>query len=162
MSADSINVTSRATLQDIADRVALSGAPQAALYAAAAAGRIALIVIEGTDAAWPAETVARVRRPTVVLLGGDPGWGQPSFGPGRWRCAKKLREWAAGAIVHGAAGKPEHYLEAVVLGIMFERLAFIETTSGLARTWSAFLDQVPRMGYLPAEGAHPVAPVVCH
>ena len=162
MSSNAINVTSRATLHEIAQRMVAACAPQAPLYAAAAAGQIALIVVETPDAAWPVETIARVRRPAVVLLHGDPGWGQPSFGPGRWRCAKKLRVWSAGAIVHGAAGEADHYREAVVLGLMFERLAFIETTSSLARSWSAFLAPVPCMGYLPTEGAHPTAPAVRH
>ena len=162
MSSDSINVTSQPALREIADRMTAAGAPQVPLYAAAAAGQIALIVIEAPDAAWPAETIARVRRPTVVVLSGDPGWGQPTYGPGRWRCARKLRNWAAGAIVHGAAGERDHYLEAVALGTILGCLAFVETTSSLARTWGAFLAPIPCMGYLPAEGAHPVAPAVRH
>ena len=162
MSSDSINVTSREALHQIAQRMIAACVPAAPLYAAAAAGQIALIVVEAADAAWPAETIARVRRPTVVLLSGDPGWGQPTFGPGRWRCAKKLRSWAAGAIVHGAAGEADHYREAVVLGLMFERLACIETTSSLARSWGAFLAPLPVAGYLPREGVHPVAPAVRH
>ena len=162
MSRDAFNVTSRNTLHEIAQRLATAGAPQAPLYAAAAAGHLALIVVADPDGAWPAETIARVQRPTVVLLSGDPGWGEPSFGPGRWRCAKKLRTWAAAAVVHGAAGEPDHYREAVVLGLMFERLAFVETTSSLARSWGAFLAPVPVAGYLPKEGAHPIAPTVRH
>lgn len=162
MSADSHNVTGRPELQAIADRIALAGAPQAPIYAAAAAGRIALIVIGSHDAGWPAETLARVRRPTVVLLSGDPGWGQPTFGPNRWKCAKSLKAWAAAAILHGAAGEQHQYAEAAALTEMFGRLALIETTSSLAHCWSAFFDPVPRMGFLPAESAHPVCPTVRH
>ena len=161
-SSDAFNVTNREMLHQIAQRMAIVGAPQTPLYAAAAAGQIALIVVETADAAWPAETIGRLRRPAVVLLSGDPGWGEPSFGPGRWRCAKKLRTWAAAAVVHGAAGEPDHYREAVVLGLMFERLAFVETTSSLARSWGAFLAPVPVAGYLPKEGVHPIAPTVRH
>ena len=121
-----------------------------------------MITVAAPDAAWPADTIARLQRPALVLLSGDPGWGQPTFGPGRWRCAKKLRAWAAGAVVHGAAGEPDHYREAVALSLMFGRLAFVETTSSLARSWGAFLAPVPVAGYLPTEGAHPVAPAVRH
>lgn len=162
MSADSYNVIGRPQLQAIADRIALVGAPQAPLYAAAAAGKIGLVVIGSHDATWPVETLARVRRPTVVLLSGDPGWGQATFGPTRWKCAKSLKVWASAAIVHGAAGEQRQYAEAAVLTEMFWRLAFIETSSSLARCWSEFFSPLPRMGYLPAKGAHPVCPAVRH
>ncbi|MGI4794194.1 MAG: hypothetical protein ACRYG8_08960 [Janthinobacterium lividum] len=158
MSADAIRITSRANLHAVADRVALIGAPQAPIYAAAAAGRIGLVVIENPATSWPAELVENVRRPVLVLLSGDPGWGQPSYGPTRWRCAKRLKAWTTAAIVHGAAGEADHYREAAALTEMFGRLCFIETTSGLVRCWGAFLDTVPRIGYMPADGAHPVRP----
>ena len=132
------------------------------LYAAAAAGQIALIVVETPEAAWPTDTIARLQHPAVVLLSGDPGWGEPTFGPGRWRCAKKLRAWASMAIVHGAAGEASHYHQAVLYAALLGRLALIETTSSLVHAWDAFLEPVPRMGFLPSEGAHPVAPSVRH
>ena len=162
MTDDAVKVGQREMLQLIARRATAAGAVQAPFYAAAAAGQIALICIEDIGASWPAETVCKTRRPTIVLLSGDPGWGQPTFGPSRWRCAKPLKAWAAAGIVHGAAGQLDHYREAVMLAQVFGRLAFIETTSSLARCWSAFLDPLPRTGYLPAEGAHPVAPSVRH
>ena len=162
MTNDAVRVGQRDALQRLADRAAAAGAVQAPLYAAAATGQIALICIEDIRAAWPAETVHATRRPTIVLLAGDPGWGERTFGPTRWRCARPLKAWAAAAIVHGAAGQLEHYREAVLLAQLFSRLAFVETTSTLARSWSAFLHPVPHTGYLPAEGAHPVAPAVRH
>ncbi len=162
MTDNAVRVSQREALRCLADRAAAAGAVQAPFYAAAAAGHIALVCIEDIGAPWPAETVRATRRPTIVLLSGDPGWGEPTFGPSRWRCAKPLKAWAAAGIVHGAAGKLEHYREAVMLAQVFGRLAFIETTSSLARCWSTFLDPLPRTGYLPAEGAHPVAPLVRH
>ncbi|MGI4939844.1 MAG: hypothetical protein ACRYHQ_04640 [Janthinobacterium lividum] len=71
-----------------------------------------------------------------------------------------MKAWAAAAVIHGAAGEADHYRDAVVMAEMFGRLAFIETTSSLARSWAAFLAPVPWTGYLPIEGAHPVAPAV--
>ena len=162
MTDDAVRVGQRVALRRLADRAAAAGAVQAPLCAAAADGRIALVCIEDIRSAWPAETVREARRPTIVLLSGDPGWGEPTFGPSRWRCARPLKAWAAAGIVHGAAGQLDHYREAVMLAQVFGRLAFIETTSGLARCWSAFLDPLPRTGYLPAEGSHPVAPSVRH
>ena len=162
MSGDAHKVTAQATLQAVADRLALIGAPQAPLYAAAAASQIALIVIAAPDAAWPADTIARLTRPTVVVLSGDPGWGEPTFGPGRWRCAKKLRTWAGMAVIHGAAGEADHYRQAVLCTALIGHVAFIETTSSLAQTWNAFMAPVPRIGFLPSEGAHPVTPTVRH
>ena len=159
---DALRITKRTMLQEIADRMMAAGACSAPLYSAAAAGQIALIQINEPNAVWPSETIARPNRPIVVLVSGDPGWGQPTFGPDQWRCANKLRAWSAGAIVHGAAGEADHYRQAVVLAVLLGRLAFIETTSGLARAWDAFLAPVPRIDYLPTEGTHPVAPAVRH
>ena len=85
MSDEAVKINQRATLQIVADRAAAAGAVQTPLYAAAAAGHIALVSIEDISAAWPVEMLRRIRRPTIVLLRGDPGWGQQTFGPSRWR-----------------------------------------------------------------------------
>ena len=160
--ADTLRVGARSDLRAIADRLAQVGAPQAPLYAAAAEGAIALLTLSVPATPWPTMTLATIKRPTVVVLGGDPGWNEPSFGPDRWRCAKKMRAWAAGGIIHGAEGRSEHYAEGAMLALLVGRVAIIETTSTLARSWSAFMEPVPCTGYLPAEGVHPCAPRVRH
>ncbi len=158
-----LKVGSREAIQAVADKLAQIGAAQAPLYAAAAAGRIALICITAPGTPWPAETIARLSRPAVVLLGGDPGYGEPTFGPGRWRCARKLKGWAAAAIVHGSGGKPEHYRGALATVELVRCLALIETTSSLVDAWGMFLAPLPRVGYRPAgEGVHPMRPAVTH
>ena len=163
MSGPDLRVGSREAIQAVADKLAQIGAPQASLYAAAAVGRIALICIATPGTPWPAETIARLTRPAVVVLGGDPGFGEPTFGPGRWRCAVKLKGWAAAAIVHGAGGEAEHYRDALVMAEMVGRLVLVETTSSLVAAWGVFLAPLPRIGYRPPNGGvHPVRPAVVH
>lgn len=163
MSSPDLKVSSREAIQAVADKLAEIGAAQAPLYAAAAAGRIALVYVTMPNTPWPAETIARLTRPAVVLLGGDPGYGEPTFGPGRWRCARKLKEWAGAAVVHGAGGAPEHYRGALATAELVGRLALVETTSTLVDAWGAFLAPLPRIGYRPPNGGvHPVPPAVVH
>lgn len=163
MNGPNLRVGSREAIQAVADKLAQIGAPQAPLYAAAAAGRIALVCIMAPNTPWPAETIARLTRPAIVLLGGDPGFGEPTFGPGRWRCARKLKGWAAAAIVHGSGGEPEHYRGTLVTAELVGRLALVETASGLIDAWGAFLAPLPRIGYRPSNGGvHPVRPAVLH
>jgi len=158
-----ISVASRAAIRVVADTMARAGAPQASLYAAAAEGRIAVVLVAVPNTPWPVATMARLTRPTVLILSGDPGWGEPAFGPGRWRCARKAREWAAAAIVHGSGGEPEHYRGALVTAEMVGRLVLVETTSGLGDAWGAFLAPLPRIAYRPSGGGvHPVRPGVLH
>lgn len=163
MSGPDLRVSSREVIQAVADKLAQIGAAQAPIYAAATAGRIALVCITTPSTPWPAETIARLTRPAVVVLGGDPGFGEPTFGPGRWRCAGKLKGWAAAAVVHGASGEPEHYRGAVAMAELVERLVLVETTSRLVDAWGAFLAPLPRIGYRPpGGGVHPVRPAVVH
>ncbi len=163
MNPPDLRISSREAIRAVADKLAQIGAAQSPLYAAAAAGRIALVCITAPDTPWPAETVARLTRPAVVLLGGDPGFGEPTFEPGRWRCARKARGWAAAAIVHGAGGEPEHYSGAVAMAELIGRLVLVETTSGLVDVWGTFLAPLPRIGYRPPDGGvHPVRPAVVH
>ncbi len=163
MKEPDISVASRAAIQLVADTMARAGAPQAPLYAAAAEGRIAVVLVGTPNTPWPPATMARLTRPTVLILSGDPGWGEPAFGPGRWRCARKARAWASAAIVHGSGGAPEHYRGALVTAELVGRLMLVETTSSLVDAWGAFLAPLPRIGYRPpGEGVHPVRPAVIH
>ena len=159
---DCDRINRRDDLQRVAARIVEAGWPSAPLFVAAAESKIALIHIQDRTFPWPAATIARLTRPTVILVSGDPGWGEASFGPSRWRCAKPLQRWATAAIVHGSAGKREQYEEAILLAALFERLAFIETTSSLARSWSAFMYPVPTTTILPVAGVHPAEPKVRH
>lgn len=163
MKEPDISVASRPALRLVADIMARAGAPQAPLYTAAAEGRIAVVLAAAPNTPWPTTTMARLTRPTVLILSGDPGWGEPTFGPERWRCARKARSWAKAAIVHGTAGKPEHYRDAVTTAALVGHLVLVETTSALVAAWGTFLAPLPRIAYLPPDGGvHPVPPAVLH
>lgn len=155
-------VSSRAELQQVASRMVQAGVPQAVLFAAAAAGKIALVYVPAPDSPWPVQTVRRLTRPAVMLLAGDPGYGETSFGPGRWRCAAKAKAWAASAIVHGGAGERAHYVSALAMAELMGRVVMIETTSALVDAWGVFLAPLPRIGFRPAKGIHPIKPGVVH
>jgi hypothetical protein len=129
--SEECTVRSRDALQEIAARMVQAKAPQAVLFAAAAAGHLALVYIPTPGSPWPSETVEGLNRPAVVLLAGDPGYGEPSFGPGRWRCAAKAKAWAASAIVHGGAGERGHYLGAIAMAELMQRVLMVETCSSL-------------------------------
>ncbi len=115
-----------------------------------------LIVIEDTGAVWPARLVGRQRRPTCVLVGADPGYGEPDPALSEWRCARQLKYWCRAVTVHGTAGERDHYRAAVTATISAGRLAFIETTSRRAREWGAFLGCPRTLLIVPFGGAvHP-------
>lgn len=160
--SEDLSVRSRDALREIAARMAQAKAPQACLFAAAAAGRIDLVYVPSHDSPWPTQTVERLIRPAVVLLAGDPGWGEPTFGPGRWRCVGKARSWAASAIVHDGAGERDHYVGAIAMAELMHRVLMVETVSSLVDAWGSFLAPLPRIGFRPPEGCHPVAPSVFH
>jgi hypothetical protein len=160
--SEDLSVRSRTELQKLAARMAQAGAPQAVLFAAAAAGKIAVVYVPTPDSPWPAQTVARLTRPAVVLLAGDPGYGETSSGPGRWRCARKAKGWAASAIVHGGAGERDHYVGALAMAELMQRVLMVETTSALVDAWGTFLAPLPRIGFRPSKGVHPVQPGVVH
>ena len=159
---DCDRVNRRDALQRVAARIVKEGWPSAPLFVAAAESRIALVHIQDRSFPWPAATIARLTRPTVILVSGDPGWGETSYGPNQWRCAKPLRRWAVAGVLHGAAGRPEHYRDAVARAQRIGRLAFIETTSALAWSWDEFLSPLPMTTILPVTGVHPAEPEVWH
>lgn len=161
MTAD-LAVRSRAELQKLVARMTQAKAPQAVLFAAAAAGRIALVYVPTPGSPWPSETIMGLTRPTVVLLAGDPGYGEASFGPSRWHCASNVKGWAASAIVHGGAGERDHYVGALAMAELMHRVVMIETTSALVDAWGVFLAPLPRIGFRPSAGVHPVRPGVVH
>ncbi len=160
--SEDLSVRSRNALREIAARMAQAKAPQACLFAAADAGRIALVYVPSHDSPWPAQTVERLTRPAVVLLAGDPGYGEASFGPVRWRCASKAKSWAASAIVHGGAGEREHYIGALAMAELMQRVLMVETTSALVDAWGTFLSPLPRIGFRPSKGVHPIKPGAVH
>jgi hypothetical protein len=150
-------VSTRAALEAACSRLASLNAPQLPLFRAVADCRIAVVGIYVSDVRWPAATLARLRLPTVVLIGADIDGSDPDPPPERWICRNKLHAWARAAIVHGAGGEPEHYRLAVSAVERYRRLAFIECRSEHAPGWASLPWCVPPLVITPRDLAHPVA-----
>ena len=102
---------------------------------AAASGDIDLICMDDPQVPWPTRHLRESKKPTVVIVGDDTGNPGGQGGPSVWRCTPKAAAWAAGAIIHGAGGQPEHYAEAVLGATLLKRVILVETTSAHALAW---------------------------
>jgi hypothetical protein len=125
------------------------------LAAPAEADLIDLVAFAEPETPWPGQ-IKHLRRPTVVLVGDDPGGPFGLGGPEAWQCTSKLSRWLRAVIIHGAGGEPEHYAAAVRAARKVGRAALIETTSAHALKWRARLDCPRTLMILPSVGAHPV------
>lgn len=94
--------------------------------------------------------------PAIILIGDDD---HRATGPKGWRCRRELVRWASHAIIHAAAGEPDHYRVAVLLAVQVGRVAFIETTSAHARTWHCVFADFgkPTINIVPGDDVHPAA-----
>jgi hypothetical protein len=127
------------------------------LLSPAGCDAIDVVAMCATTAALPRQ-IKHSRRPTVVLVGDDPGTMDGIGGPDAWRCTSKLARWVHGVLIHAAGGEPEHYAEAVRMARAMGRVAFIETTSLHAPAWTARLGCKRTLLILPRDGAHPCRP----
>jgi hypothetical protein len=153
-------LTKQDDLERLCDAGARLGLPQLPIFRAAADGLLALLRIEAPDTPWPARMIERQSdRPTCIMLAADPGCDHPDpGGPADWACAKRLKYWCqtGGAIIHGAAGDPDHYRAAAATTVLLRRMAFIECASARAREWTDFLGCPRSLTIVPEHGAHPV------
>jgi hypothetical protein len=95
-------------------------------------------------------------RPTLIILGDDPGMALGLGGPDAWRCTERLRRWCRAVIVHAAGGEPEHYFMAVAGALAVERFALIETTTHHAAAWAERLACPQTLLIVPRTGPHPL------
>ena len=116
---------------------------------------IDLVGIAEPEAPWPRQ-LKHSRRPTVVLVGDDPGVPNGMGGPDAWRCTAKLSRWARAVLVHGAGGEAEHYAAAVLACRKVGRVALIETTSRYAKAWADRIGCPRTLLILPTTGPHPL------
>jgi hypothetical protein len=149
-------VKTREGIERACDLLAASSAPHLPLWRAAADGLVGIVCIADPARPWPGGTVKRLTHPIVAIVGGDVGDGARDPLPEDWLCARRLREWCATAIVHGAGGEPEHYREAVRAAELTGRCAFIETTSDRARAWADYLRPKRTLVIVPRQGVHPI------
>jgi hypothetical protein len=135
------------------------GSAAAPAVEAAAAGRIALIVLVDPAVPFPRGATRRAKASGVPLLlvfvddlpGGSPG-------PTAWRCAGFARRWAARAIVHGAVPETAHDEHAVASAEAHGRTWLVETSPAAAPAWADFLGPNPPLLILPGDGgAYPAA-----
>lgn len=112
-------------------------------------GRIRLIAPASRDVALTTRDLDRGtgkgKRPAVILLQEDDG---TAVGPDGWRCAKRVRAWAASAIVHACGGLPEHYETAVSAAVLTKRLLLIETDTAHGDAWAGFVSGKPGISTL--------------
>lgn len=99
-------------------------------------GRIAHWELQRTSSARQFKLWAAMSRlPSVALLGDD-DHATPD-GPDSWPLTRRVFAWAKFVLIHGGAGKPEHYEFAVSLAQIYGRLAMIECSSVTIPKWQA-------------------------
>jgi hypothetical protein len=116
---------------------------------------IDLVGIADPATPWPTR-IKHATRPTVILIGDDPGAPDGMGGPDAWRCTRSLGRWARGVLVHGTGGQAAHYAGAVRAARQLGRVALIETTSVHAQAWAERLNCRRTLLLLPRSGSHPL------
>ncbi len=148
-----------AELQQMLARSDLAGeAFRNPLLRAAMHGQIELCWLTRPADATPLARLRHVTRPVVVLLSGDDG---VPLGPDCWAGLPTLLRWGRAAIIHAAAGEPEHYAAAVAGALLSGRMIVAETGTQHVRAWTKRLSQarIRTLVVRPADGLpHPIAP----
>jgi hypothetical protein len=118
---------------------------------------IDLIFVSDPAERWQ-KAIERALRPTVVVVGDDPGESlDGNGGPDAWRCANRLRRWTKGVIIHGAGAVPDHYEAVVQCALDVRRLTLIETTSLHACAWAERMACPRSLLVIPRNGLpHPL------
>ncbi len=99
-------------------------------------GRIAHVELHrGTSARYFKLWAAMVRLPALALLGDD-DHAVPDD-PDTWPLAPRVLRWARFVVVHGGAGRPEHYEHVLALTAVHQRVVMIESSSANVPAWQA-------------------------
>lgn len=97
-------------------------------------GRIAHLELHrGTSARYFKLWAAALPLPALALLGDDDH--ETPDGPDTWPLAPRVLRWARFILIHGGAGRPEHYEHAIELTGTFRRVAIIECSSANIEAW---------------------------
>lgn len=97
-------------------------------------GRIAHAELHrGTSARYFKLWAAASYLPALALVGDD-DHATPD-GPDTWPIAQRVLRWARFILIHGGAGRPEHYEHAIELTGAFRRVAMIECSSANIEAW---------------------------
>ncbi|WP_158287545.1 hypothetical protein [Falsiroseomonas bella] len=148
-----------AHIAELAAKLEQAGAGwHAPLLRAAMADALAVCFVMpgGRVPLWVLDPVKHPKPLVLILSGDDVEAAQAAEFPQ----AKRLVQWAARIMVHGAAGAPEHYALAAHAAMSARRLLIIETSSALLPEWVAFCKRhaarTPTLAVaVPGGGQHP-------
>lgn len=121
-------------MADIIRRAELAGATWGIpLFRAVSMGIVRMAMIpRGERLSLSVLDMAKYPQPLVVVVNGD---GLDASGPEGFPQARRLIQWAAYTVLHGAAGKPEHYAVAVEAALHYRRLLFVECRGDHLQAW---------------------------
>nr|WP_314075037.1 hypothetical protein [uncultured Roseococcus sp.] len=121
-------------MADIIRRAELAGATWSIpLFRAVGMGIVRLAMIpRGERLSLSVLDMVKNPQPLVVLVNGD---GLDAVGPDGFPQARRLIQWAAFTILHGAGGKPKHYITAVEAALLYRRLLLIECRGDHLQAW---------------------------
>jgi hypothetical protein len=156
-----LQIHTRDDLPRIIAMMQQAGAPQFPLLQAVYAGAVAYLPIYRTTTAHTVkEWIGQTKGPAVATIGDDDH--AVKDGPGTWPVASRLLRWAQFVILHGAAGEPEHYQQAVVLANTFGRVLLIECASHNLEAWHTAAGgraiAAHSLVIAPRSGPHPIMP----
>jgi len=89
----------------------------------------------GTSAQYFKRWAAASCHPALALLGDD-DHATPD-GPATWSIAPRVLRWARFIVVHGGAGRPEHYEHVLALTAVHRRVVMVECSSRNISAWRA-------------------------
>lgn len=75
------------------------------------------------------------RLPALALLGDDDH--ASLDGPDTWTVAPRVLRWARLVVIHGGAGRPEHYEHVLALTAVHRRVVMVECSSVNISVWQA-------------------------
>lgn len=99
-------------------------------------GRIAHLKLQRAGSARQFKVWAAASRLPALALLGDDDHATPD-GPNTWPDARRVLGWARFILIHGGAGRPEHYEHAITLTCLHRRLVMIECSSANIEAWKA-------------------------
>ncbi len=82
---------------------------------------------------------AMSRLPALALLGDDDH--SPLDGPDSWPIAPRVLRWARFVVIHGGAGRPEHYEHVLSLTAVHRRVVMVECSSANILAWQTAAEQ---------------------
>ncbi len=99
-------------------------------------GQIAHLEVHRTSSARLFKQWAAMSRLPALALLGDDDYATPD-GPDTWFLAPRVLRWARFIVIHGGAGRPEHYEHVLALTAVHRRVVMVECISANIPVWKA-------------------------